>query len=108
MNITANLASTFIPWIARTILYHFGFRWRKIRASFLTILVVAGAPLVVRFFLPVPMSSFVFFVVSVGVGVYLCKQYTDGKLYPDIVGIVAGIEFISSILIDRFIIPLFL
>ncbi len=103
MNTIPYLLGILVPWIAKTGLYHYGFRWRNIHATIQTKILIAGAPLLVRAFWPFAMSGFVFFVVSVGVGVYLCRQYTDGKLFPDIVGIVTGIEIINSLIIDRII-----
>jgi hypothetical protein len=62
--------------------------------------------MLVRGFLPFPLPSLISFLVAVGVGIYLCKQYTDGKLFPDIVGIVGGIEIVASIVIDGLIMPM--
>lgn len=106
MRVTAYLVSIFVPWIAKTVLYHFAFRWRNIHATVLTKLIVAGAPLLIAGFLPLPLPPFISFLVAIGVGVYICSEYTDGKLYPDIVGIVSGIEIIASIVINGLIMPM--
>jgi hypothetical protein len=106
LNVVGYLTSILVPWIIKTVLYHFAFRWRNIHATIQTKLIVAGAPMLVRGLWPFPMPPLIFFFVAVGAGIYLSKQYTDGKLYPDIVGIVVGIEIISSVVIDGLIIPM--
>jgi hypothetical protein len=106
VSVIGYLVSIFVPWITKTVLYHFAFRWRHIHATIQTKLIVAGAPMLVRFFFPFPLPSLILFLAAVGVGIYLCKQYTDGKLFPDIVGIVGGIEMIASIVIDGLILPM--
>ncbi len=97
------LVGFFAPWIAKTVLYHFAFRWRHIRATIQTKLIVAGAPLIVKGLLPFPLPGLIPFLLGVGLGIYLCKEYTDGKLYPDIIGIVIGIEFIAIVIIANFL-----
>ncbi len=103
MNAIPYVVGILVPWIAKTGLYHYGFRWRKIHATIQTKIIVAGAPLLVRGLWPFALSGFVFFVISVGVGIYLCRQYTDGKLLPDTAGIVTGIEIINSLVIERIV-----
>ncbi len=97
MNLLSYLAGIFFPWILKTVLYHYVFRWRHIRATVQTKIIVAGAPILVRGIVPIPLPGILFFVVAVSVAVYLCKQYTDGKMFPDIVAVVTGIELCSSI-----------
>jgi hypothetical protein len=106
VNVIAYLVPILVPWVTKTILYHFAFRWRHIQATMQTKLIVAGAPMLVRGLWPFPLPPLIFFFVAAGAGIYLCKQYTDGKLFPDIVGIVVGIEIFSSVVIDGLIIPM--
>ncbi len=99
------LVAIVVPWALKTVLYHYAFRWRKIHASFQSKLIVAGTPILVSGFLPIPLTAILRYLIGVGVGTYICKQYTDGKLYPDIVGIVGGIELIGSVVIEGIIVP---
>ena len=101
MHVLAYTAATVILWASKTILYHYAFRWRKIRATIQTKLIVAAAPLVVRGVLPFAVTGLFSFLLGTGFGIYLCKQFTNGKLYPDIVFIVSGIEIIATVIIDR-------
>lgn len=106
---TRYLVMTLSPWILKTILYALAFRKRHIKATFLTVLIVAAAPMLVGalfMVLPVapgPLASFVFTTIAAA---YLCKQYTDGKLYPDIIAIVLGIETLSTLITSLVIAPL--
>lgn len=103
------LVAVLAPWILKTILYAFAFRKRRIKATFLTVLIVAGAPMLVGalfMVLPVAPGATVSFVFTVLAAAYLCKQYTDGTLYPDIIAIVLGIETLSTLIISYVIVPL--
>lgn len=101
MNVVIYLASILIPWTSRTVLYHFAFRWRHIHATLQTKIIVAGAPMLVGALLPFLTSPILMFPLSIGVSLYLCKQFTDGRLFPDLVLVVVGIEIVNTILIDR-------
>jgi hypothetical protein len=101
LNVLAYTASTVILWVSKTALYHYAFRWRNIRATIQTKLIVAAAPLLVRGVLPFALTGVFSLIVGIGVGIYLCKQFTNGKLYPDIVFIVTGIEIVSVVFIGR-------
>lgn len=102
------LVSVIVPWIAKTVLYHYGFRWRHIHATIQTKILVAGAPLVIAGLIPFPVPPIFLFPVGIGVGLYLCRKFTDGKLYPDLLLIVGGVELVGLILIDRWIMPMIL
>lgn len=95
-----------IPWVLKTLLYHFGFRWRHIHATLQTKIIVAGAPLVVRGIVPFPLGTILVFFLAVGLGLYLCKKFTDGKLFPDLVIVVGSVEIVGLILIDQWIMPI--
>jgi hypothetical protein len=101
LNVLVYTASTVILWASKTVLYHYAFRWRHIRATIQTKLIVAAAPLLVRGVLPFSLTGVFSLVVGIGVGIYLCKQFTNGKLYPDIVLIVTGIEIVAVAIIAR-------
>ncbi len=106
MIVTKYLVSIFLPWIAKTVIYHFAFRWRSIHATFQTKLIVAGVPLIVGGLWPFPLPPFILFLVGVGAGIYLCSKYTDGEMYPDIVGIVGGTEIVGAEVISGWIVPM--
>ena len=99
------LVSIFVPWIARTVLYHYGFRWRHIHATIQSKIIVAGAPLVIGGLIPFPTGPILLFLLGIATGLYLCRKFTDGKLYPDLVLVVAGVEIVSLLVIDRLMLP---
>ena len=111
MVVTRYLVMALSPWILKTVLYTLAFRKRHIKATFLTVLIVAGASMLVGavfMVLPVAPSAITSFVFTAIAAAYLCKQYTDGTLYPDIIAIVLGIETLSTLITSYFIVPLFL
>jgi len=106
MNVLVYLGSILIPWTLKTLLYHVGFRWRHIHATLQTKIIVAGAPMVVAGFTPIALPRFVMFILAVGIGLYLCRKFTDGKIYPDLALIVGGTELTGFLIIDRLILPI--
>lgn len=108
MEAVAYLLGVFVPWTAKTFLYHYGFRWRHIHATIQTKIIVAGAPMIIRAFVPFPLPEFLFFLIAVGAALYLCRKFTDGKLYPDLVLVVFGVEILAFIVIDSWIMPIIL
>ena len=101
------LASVLIPWILKGVLYHYGFRWRHVVATIQTTIIVAAASMIVGGLMPVPLPHFLLVLLGAGLALYLCKKFTDGKLYPDLVMIVGGVELLSYILVNELIMPVF-
>jgi hypothetical protein len=101
------LVSILIPWVFKTLLYHYAFRWRHIHATIQTKIIIAGAPMLVLGLNPIPVPAFLILLFVVGFALYLCRKFTDGKLYPDLVLIVGGIELVALFVIDRLILPVF-
>lgn len=108
MEAVAYLLGVFVPWTAKTVLYHYGFRWRDIHATLQTKIIVAGVPSVILGLIPFSKGPVLSFVVGIGIALYLCRQFTDGKLYPDLVLIVSAVEILASIVIDGWIMPIIL
>jgi hypothetical protein len=105
----AYLVTVLTPWILKTVLYSIAFRKRNIKATFLTILTVAGAPMLVGalfMVLPIHLGSFGSFVFTVGAAIYLCKQYTNGELYPDIIAVVSIIEILAALTMAYIVTPM--
>jgi hypothetical protein len=109
MVVTRYLVLTLSPWILKSVLYAIAFRKRRIKATFLTVLIIAATPMLVGallMMLPMSPGASLSFVLTVIAAVYLCKKYTDGTLYPDIIAIVLGIEALSTLIISYVIVPL--
>jgi hypothetical protein len=107
MYVRSYLVSILVPWVFKTLLYHYAFRWRHIHATIQTKIIIAGAPILVVGLSPIPVPSFLVFLFAAGFALYLCKKFTDGKLYPDLALIVGGIELVALVIIDRMILPVF-
>ena len=102
ISVVRYLAFAVGPWVLKIVLYGFAFRKRRIKASSLTVLIVAGASIIVGAvtgMIPVLSGAGFAFIATVGTAIYFCRQYTDGKLYPDVIGIVLIVEIISSIIV---------
>jgi hypothetical protein len=108
MRVVIYLVSILVPWIVKTLLYHYAFRWKHIKATVQTKIIIAAAPMLVGGLMPIPLPHFLILIVGAGASLYLCKKFTDGKLYPDLVLIVLGIEVISFVVIDKMILPIFI
>ena len=108
MNVLVYLVSILVPWILKTLLYHYAFRWRHIHATLQTKIIVAGAPMLVTGLTPIPLPGFLIFLFAVGIALYCCRKFTDGKLFPDLALIVVSIEIISMFVVDRLILPIFI
>lgn len=108
MKVIACLVSILVPWIVKTILYHYTFRWKHIKATVQSKIIIAAAPMLVGGLMPIPLPHFLILLLGAGASLYLCKKFTDGKLYPDLVLIVLGIEIISLVIVDKMILPIFI
>jgi hypothetical protein len=108
MHVLAYLVSILVPWIVKTILYHYAFRWKHIKATIQTKIIIAAAPMLVGGLMPIPLPHFLILLVGAGASLYLCKKFTDGKLYPDLLLIVLGIEVITFVVVDKMILPIFI
>ena len=96
------------PWLFKTALYSAAFRKRHIKATLLTVLIVAGAPTLIAGVVPIQflhLPHFLIFLLGVGVAVYLCKEYTNGTLFPDLIAIVIVVELLSSLLLEEIVLP---
>jgi hypothetical protein len=97
------------PWLFKTVLYSVAFRKRHIKATLLTVLIIAGAPTLIAGIVPIQflhLPHFLIFLLGVGVAVYLCKEYTNGTLFPDLIAIVIAVELLSLIFLEEIVLPI--
>ena len=83
-------------------MYYAVFHYRKINATLVTCIVIAGIPLLLSAF-PIPIPFFPLPVIVIGLATYHCARYTEIPLFPDAL-IIAGCVEIVTHLINRFII----
>jgi len=90
-------------WLVRTGMYWYTLKFRKITATLITCLIIAGTPialLILFVFILPPKIPEVFLVpVSIGLAVYLIMHYTKVPLFPDGLVIPLVIEVISYVIL---------
>jgi len=86
-------------WFVRTAMYWYTFRFRKITATLMTCLIIAGAPVALLilfiFILPLTVPEIFLVPASIGLAIYLMMHYTRVSLLPDGLIIPLGVELIS-------------
>ncbi|MBI1803963.1 MAG: hypothetical protein HY033_09425 [Ignavibacteriae bacterium] len=99
------LLSIIVPLALRTGIYYGVFRRRKIQATLLTCIILAGVSIlvyelsIIPFFLPAPL-------LIIAAGTYLCAYYMDIPWFPDALFIVAFVEVVSYLLLKFVISPI--
>jgi hypothetical protein len=87
---------TTIVWVLKSATYWMVFRYRTIRATVMDCLVIAGAPLLISA-VPLPLPSFIFILVSIGLASYLTMHYTSVGFIPDGLFIPLGVEIVFRV-----------
>ncbi len=85
-----------IAWLFKAACYWTVFRLRSIRATVVSCLVIAGAPLFLWIF---PIPSFLAILLAIGIAVFLTMQYTGVDFIPDGLFIPLGIETVVRIVL---------
>ena len=78
-------------WLLTSLAYILVFRMRKVQATSLTCLIVAGAPLLLAL-VPLPLPWILGDIAGIGLAIYLTMHYTGVPLIPDGLFIPLGIE----------------
>jgi len=90
-------------WMARTALYWYALRFRKITATLMTCLIIAGLPIALLvmfiFILPPILPEGILIPASIGLSIYLLMHYTKVALLPDGLLIPICVEAISYVLL---------
>jgi hypothetical protein len=90
------LLAAFLPLALNTALYAAAFRIRRIKATFLNCVVIAGAPVIVGF-VPIPLPAPLGFVVGLGAAIFLTAHYTEAELFPDAFLIPCVVQLLSAL-----------
>ncbi len=85
-----------LVWLLKSVAYVVLFRMRTIQVTYLSCLIIAGAPLLLGLVL-IPLPGVFAFVVGIGLAVYLTMQYTGVSLIPDGLFIPLGVEVLFRI-----------
>jgi hypothetical protein len=80
-----------VVWLLKSIAYRIIFHIRTIEVTFLTCLIIAGAPLLLGL-IPGALPGFMSIPVEVGIAVYLTMHYTHVALIPEGLFIPLGVE----------------
>jgi hypothetical protein len=78
-----------IVWLLKLFAYWEIFRFRKISATVLNCLIIAGSSILVSI---IPLPSFLSFPASIGLAVYITMHYTGVALIPNGLFIPLGVE----------------
>ena len=100
------LLSIIVPLTLRTGIYFSVFHWRKIEATLLTCIILAGTSILVAELQIVPMFGGLAPLFSLAIAMYLCTHYTGVPLIPVALVIVASVEVVSYLLLKFNISPL--
>lgn len=82
-----------VVWLLKSVAYVAAFRMRKIESTYVTCLIIAGAPLLLSL-IPVPLPGILGMIAGIGLAVYLTMHYTGVSLIPDGLFIPLGVEAI--------------
>jgi hypothetical protein len=85
-----------VVWIFKSLSYVLVFRARKIEATFLSCLIIAGAPFLPSV-IPLPLPGLVSIIAGIALAVYLTMRYTGVQLIPDGLFIPLGVETLFRI-----------
>ncbi len=85
-----------VVWLLKSVVYIVVFRVRTIHITYLSCLIIAGAPLLLGL-IPLPLPSVLAVVVGIGLAIYLTMQYTGVPLIPDGLLIPLGVEMLFRI-----------
>jgi len=80
-----------VVWLLKSVAYTGVFRVRKIECTYLSCLIIAGAPFLLSL-IPLPIPGILVTVAGMGLAVYLTMQYTGVSLIPDGLFIPLGVE----------------
>ena len=94
MNYQPILTMVLIPavWLLKSIVYVVTFRVRKISATYLSCLIIAGAPLLFGGLIFIPLPDIFAIIGGIGLSVYITMHYTGVPFIPDRLFIPLGIE----------------
>jgi hypothetical protein len=85
-----------IVWLLKSGAYVVVFRVRKIECSYLTCLLIAGAPLLLSL-IPLPFPALLGTIAGIALAIYVTMHYTGVSLIPDGLFIPLGIEVVFHI-----------
>ncbi len=83
-------------WILKSIAYVVIFRIRTIRITYLSCLLIAGAPMILGF-VPLPLPGILVDAAAVALAVYMTMHYTGVSLVPDGLFIPLGVEVVFKL-----------
>ncbi len=94
MNFQPILTVMLVPavWLLKSVVYVAAFRVRKISATYLNCLIIAGAPLLLGGLIFIPLPDILAIAGGIGLAVYLTMHYTGVPFIPDGLFIPLGIE----------------
>ena len=85
-----------VVWLVKSVVYVGAFRVRKIESTYLTCLIIAGAPLLLSL-IPLPLPGVLGLIAGIGLAVYLTMHYTGVSLIPDGLFIPLGVEAVFRV-----------
>jgi hypothetical protein len=83
-------------WLLKSLAYVVVFRLRKIQVTYLSCLIIAGAPLLLGL-IPIPLPGLFSVVAGMALAVYLTMHYARVSLFPDGLFIPLGVELLFKI-----------
>jgi hypothetical protein len=104
--IASILIQSLAPLVLATALYAAAFTIRRIQATLLTCIVIAGAPVILGV-VPLPMPEPVRFILGLGLAIFLTARYTEAELFPDSVLIPTVVQLISVFLLPLILSTIF-
>ena len=78
-------------WILKSVAYVIIFRVRTIKVTYLSCLIIAGAPFLLGF-VPIPLPAVLAAAAGIGLAVFLTMHYTGVSFFPDGLLIPLGVE----------------
>jgi len=78
-------------WLLKSVAYVVIFRIRTIRITYLSCLLIAGAPILLGL-VPIPLPGILVDAAAIGLAVYMTMHYTGVSFFPDGLLIPLGVE----------------
>ena len=94
-----------LPLATRALVYVVVFRFRSIRATLLSCVIIAGTSSLVAlipFSVPMPVQ----FLLTMGGAMFLMSKLTDAEIFPDVLLIPFCVELTSAVFLEIILFPL--